>query len=74
MPIFEYKCKKCGKEFEELVRNSEEKVCCPKCESPKVNKKMSVFAHKSSGKFHSSSASGGCHSCHSGSCTTCGKG
>jgi putative FmdB family regulatory protein len=73
MPIFEYKCKKCGKEFEELVRNSEEKINCPKCESPKVEKKMSVFAHKTSGKFVSSAPSSGCSHCHSGSCSTCGK-
>ena len=73
MPVYEYVCKKCGKEFEELVRSSSEKINCPKCSSAKVSKKMSVFAHKSSGKFHSS-AGNGCHSCSSGTCSTCGKG
>lgn len=73
MPIFEYACKKCGKEFEELVRSASEKINCPKCDSGKVTKKMSVFAHKSGEKSHSSSASSGCHSCSSGSCSSCGK-
>jgi len=74
MPIFEYRCRKCGNEFEELVRSSSEKICCPKCDSAKVAKKMSVFAHKSGEKFHSSSSGAGCHSCSSGSCSSCGKG
>lgn len=74
MPVYEYICKKCGEEFEELVRSSSEKIACPKCSSPKVSKKMSVFAHKSGEKFRSSSASSGCSSCSSGTCSTCGKG
>ncbi len=73
MPLFEYQCKKCKKEFEELVRNSDEKVCCPKCSSGKVHKKMSVFAHKSGEKFRSSSVSSSCSSCSSSSCSSCGK-
>lgn len=31
MPILQYKCKACGKKFEELVRSHEEKVTCPDC-------------------------------------------
>ena len=31
MPVLQYKCSVCGKEFEELVKRSEEKVCCPDC-------------------------------------------
>ncbi len=74
MPLFEYRCKKCRKEFEELVRSCAEKVCCPACKSGKVEKKLSVFAHKSGEKFRSSSASSSCGSCSSGSCSGCGKG
>jgi putative FmdB family regulatory protein len=43
MPIFEYKCKKCEKEFERLVFAGEEKnISCPDCNSLDVIKKMSV--------------------------------
>ncbi len=57
MPIYEYTCCSCGKEFEELVLSSSEKVKCPKCKSAKVDKKMSVFAHKGEEGFKPSSGS-----------------
>ena len=31
MPILQYKCKKCGKKFEELVKVYTDKVVCPDC-------------------------------------------
>ena len=31
MPIFEYRCKKCEHEFEELVFNRKAKINCPEC-------------------------------------------
>jgi putative FmdB family regulatory protein len=37
MPIFEYKCKQCGKDFERLVFPGEEKgVSCPECKNKDV--------------------------------------
>ncbi len=43
MPIFEYHCDTCKKEFERLVLSSEENtVQCPKCSSLQVTKKMSA--------------------------------
>ena len=74
MPLFEYKCKKCSKEFEELVRSSDEKVKCPACQSADVEKKMSVFAHKSGEKFRPSTSASACSSCTASSCSTCTKG
>ncbi len=44
MPIYEYSCPKCGKEFEKLVKSSSEKVDCPKCSNSKVERKLSVFS------------------------------
>ncbi len=46
MPLFEFKCKKCGNQFEELVFSSsgDEEIKCPKCGSVKVEKQMSTFA------------------------------
>jgi putative FmdB family regulatory protein len=43
MPIFEYTCGSCSKDFELLVR-SDTRVACPECASEKVTKKLSVFA------------------------------
>ena len=31
MPIFEYRCEKCGEEFERLVPKADAKVHCEKC-------------------------------------------
>jgi putative FmdB family regulatory protein len=47
MPIFEYACRACGHEFETLVRNGE-RPACAQCESPDLEKKLSVFAAQGS--------------------------
>ncbi len=44
MPIFEYACSSCGKEFETLVRASSHAPECPACHSTELRKKLSVFA------------------------------
>lgn len=31
MPLLQYKCPSCGKEFEELVRKFDDAVVCPSC-------------------------------------------
>lgn len=54
MPIYEYKCGKCERNFEILQRNNE-KVVCPECGSKSLEKLFSVFASSSS----SGSISGG---------------
>ncbi len=43
MPIYEFKCAKCGNDFEELVRTKGQRVACPKCGSAKIDRKLSVF-------------------------------
>ena len=73
MPIFEFTCKKCKGEFEELVFGDDiSDVVCPKCESTAVERKMSVFAFKSGGKF-TSSKGGSCSGCTPGpgGCSSC---
>jgi len=58
MPMFEFKCSKCGHEFEELVFSTTPySVRCPVCESPEVEKKISAFSSGGSQK-----SSGGCNS------------
>lgn len=44
MPLYEYRCKRCGDEFEELVSiGSEESPPCPSCSSASTEKKVSLF-------------------------------
>lgn len=43
MPIFEYLCAGCGKQFEVLVRGSE-KPHCPKCNGTRLEQQLSAFA------------------------------
>lgn len=43
MPIYEYYCNKCDKDFEKLVfRGEEEQVRCPHCDGGKVGRRMSA--------------------------------
>jgi len=44
MPIFEYQCASCGKEFEILVRSSSPAPACPDCRGTELRKKLSAFA------------------------------
>ncbi len=73
MPIFEYVCRKCGKEFEQLVPNASAKPSCPVCGEKETAKKLSRFAAavKESGgcpsqAFCPSAKSGGCGCGHGG--------
>lgn len=38
MPLFDYRCKQCGHEFEDLVLNDGERILCPNCESVSVER------------------------------------
>lgn len=42
MPIYEYKCRECGFEFEELMSSDDDSPQCPKCGSSKTEKLMSA--------------------------------
>ncbi|SLM28601.1 conserved hypothetical protein [Desulfamplus magnetovallimortis] len=44
MPIFEYQCEKCGKQFEKLIfaGDDKEKIVCPECGSREVRKMISA--------------------------------
>ena len=43
MPIYEYACKNCGREFEELIRGDQQPAC-PACGQSRVERQMSVPA------------------------------
>jgi putative FmdB family regulatory protein len=46
MPIYEFVCKECSSNFEDLVLSTSQidQVICPVCGSGQVKKKMSTFA------------------------------
>lgn len=44
MPIYEYKCRKCGKDFELLVFGEGNQAACEHCGSKTVEKQFSSFA------------------------------
>ena len=49
MPLYEYKCPKCGKRFEEIVPLSRaDQVVCESCGYEKPERQMSTFATTSS--------------------------
>lgn len=69
MPIYEFKCKKCGKIFEILFkRYIQETPKCPTCESEEVERLLSTFSVPSVTVNSSSSA---CISNSSKQCSTC---
>lgn len=72
MPIYEFRCGKCGREFEKLVFSHTGRVTCPGCSSPRVERKLSAFAMKTSSGFKPSSGGGGCGGCTSRNCSSCG--
>ena len=67
MPIYEYRCKQCEKDFEKYVHGASTAVACPACASEHVMRKLSVFGLKTAGAFQPSAMSGG--GCCGGGCS-----
>jgi putative FmdB family regulatory protein len=46
MPVYEYRCEKCGKRFELLRRmqDADRDVVCPECRSEEVERLISSFS------------------------------
>ncbi|MBM7622551.1 FmdB family zinc ribbon protein [Sporohalobacter salinus] len=69
MPIYEFRCKDCGYEFEALCgSNNERPDCCPECKAQELKKLLSTFSAKGP---TISSGDGSCSDCSSTSCDTC---
>lgn len=49
MPVFEYKCENCKKDFEILILSEKEVPFCPFCKSKNLKKKVSNFQNKGKG-------------------------
>jgi putative FmdB family regulatory protein len=61
MPIYEYRCRACARDFETYVPTAKSAVACPACASDNVMRKLSVFGLKSgdSGSVASMPMAGG---------------
>lgn len=46
MPLYEYRCQKCGTSFEMLrrIQDADRDVECPQCKSEQVERLLSTFA------------------------------
>lgn len=61
MPFLQYKCEKCGKRFEELVKVYTDKVSCPDCGGA-TSRDYSGEMYSATGKA-SKKCSGNCKTC-----------
>ncbi len=50
MPLYEYLCRACNTQFEQLVFNTQTEIVCRKCGNSDVKQLLSTFAVGSSGK------------------------
>ncbi|MBM4355928.1 MAG: zinc ribbon domain-containing protein [Deltaproteobacteria bacterium] len=76
MPLYEFRCRSCERQFEVLVSMSAiDTVRCPGCSSADVGKLMSSFSSRvksDAGGYRPTASSSGCSSCSSGNCSSCG--
>ena len=77
MPIYEYICFDCKKEYEILrsFNESDKPMACNECGGENVKRKLSVvFAHSGGSAVNDmgGGGGGGCNSCSGGNCGSCG--
>ncbi len=80
MPMYEYRCSKCGNEFEELVFG-DETPACPACHAAETEKLLSRPCRCACGgagvdpaayaRAAASGGGGGCAGCSGGNCASC---
>ena len=70
MPIYEYRCERCGAEFEELALSSQSaSVTCRACDSRRVTRLLSAFAvHQAEGAAAEPGPCGACGAPRRGMC------
>ena len=75
MPIYEYVCQACKKEFETIrpMSQKDAAIACEKCGSEDVKRKLALFyAHSGGSAVPGTSGGCGCNSCSGGECGNCG--
>jgi len=75
MPIYEYRCRSCGKTFELLrpINKANDPADCPYCGSSDTERAISLFAAVSRGEGGNTRSLGGspCSGCTATTCTGC---
>ncbi len=71
MPLYEFECSDCGKEFEVLVLESDETIRCVSCDSDNIGKQFSTFGLGSSDADLDISGSEDSGCCSQSSCGCC---
>jgi putative FmdB family regulatory protein len=62
MPLYEYSCRGCNRQFEALVRGAETPEC-PACHGRDLERRLSVFAAHTAGAATKPVAAGPCGTC-----------
>jgi putative FmdB family regulatory protein len=60
MPIYEYACAACGREFETYVATATTAVSCPACASARIKRRLSVVGVKTGAAMSTPGSAGGC--------------
>ena len=68
MPIFEYHCPECDKNFEAILQRRDQAVSCPECGSDKPEKLLSGFAVTGASPAGKCAAAPSCPSAAKGCC------
>ncbi|MBN2209179.1 MAG: zinc ribbon domain-containing protein [Candidatus Coatesbacteria bacterium] len=75
MPIYEYHCSDCEKDFDALVGHSEVATECKLCGGGNIRRKLSRFSTRTdsyeASDMSSVKSGSSCAGCSSGSCATC---
>jgi putative FmdB family regulatory protein len=77
MPIYEYVCEACRREFSLLrpMSEADTPAACEACGHARTKRKLSLFAaHTSEGKVIAGTSGPSCAGCTGGSCGSCGRG
>lgn len=74
MPIYEYVCLDCGREFEVLrpMAQANAPQPCEHCGGAHTRRKLSLFFAESGGRAVAGTSTSSCSSCSGGHCSTCG--
>jgi putative FmdB family regulatory protein len=68
MPIYEYRCNQCEREFERYVQTAQAAVACPTCRSARVTRRLSVLGARSAGGTAAAAGMSGGGGCCGGGC------